>query len=68
MLLNADGVTASTGGGPIDLALTGDGQFLYSLNAGDHTISAFATAANGSLTSTGGASGLPASANGLAAR
>ena len=67
-LLDADGRTGLTGPGPIDMALTGNGRFLYSLNSGDGTISGFRVAADGDLDPIGGASGLPATANGLAAR
>jgi 6-phosphogluconolactonase (cycloisomerase 2 family) len=67
-LLDADGQTALTGPGPIDMALTRGSRFLYSLNSGDGTISGFRVAADGGLTPIGGASGLPAGANGLAAR
>jgi 6-phosphogluconolactonase len=67
-LLDADGRTGVTGPGPIDMALSRGSRFLYSLNSGDGTISGFQVGADGSLTSIGGASGLTASANGLAAR
>jgi 6-phosphogluconolactonase (cycloisomerase 2 family) len=67
-LLAADGVNGTTGAGPIDMALSGDDRFLYTLNSGDGTISAFRVSADGSLTSQAGAAGLPAGANGLAAR
>ena len=67
-LLNADGVTATTLAGPIDLALTGNDRFLYSLDSGAGTISAFRVEADGGLTPAPGASGLPTGANGLAAR
>jgi 6-phosphogluconolactonase len=67
-LLDADGVTAATTAGPIDLALTRNDRFLYSLDSGTGTISAFRVGADGSLTPAPGASGLPAGANGLAAR
>jgi len=67
-LLDADGVTATTTAGPIDLALTRNDRFLYSLDSGTGTISAFRVGADGSLTPAPGASGLPAGANGLAAR
>ena len=67
-LLNANGVTATTGSGPIDLALTEDSGVLYSLDSGAGTISAFRVEKDGSLTSAPGASGVPAGANGLAAR
>ena len=68
-LLHADGVTASTGAGPIDLALSRNSQYIYSLDGAAGGISAFAVGANGSLSAlAGGVSGLPAGANGLAAR
>jgi 6-phosphogluconolactonase (cycloisomerase 2 family) len=69
-LLDANGITSTTGTGstPIDLALTRDSRYLYSLNSGNGTISAFLVNANGSLQALPGLSGLPAGANGLAAR
>jgi 6-phosphogluconolactonase len=67
-LLDADGVTGTTGPGPIDMALTRGGRFLYSLNSGDETISGFRVGSDGSLTPIGGSSGLPDGATGLAAR
>jgi len=48
--------------------LSGNDQFLYALNSGDGTISAFRVNADGSLTPQAGRGGLPAAANGLAAR
>jgi 6-phosphogluconolactonase (cycloisomerase 2 family) len=65
-LLNNDGVTATTGSGPIDLALSRNSRYLYSLNSGDGTISAFRVNADGSLSSLLGVAGIPAGANGLA--
>jgi len=69
-LLDADGVTGNTGpgSGPIDMALSIDGRYLYTLNGGNQTIGAFEVHADGSLTPIPGADGLPAGANGLAAR
>lgn len=68
-LLDADGVTATTGAGPIDLALTPGGQYIYSLDGAATGISGFAVGVNGALTPVaGGILGLPASTNGLAAR
>jgi 6-phosphogluconolactonase (cycloisomerase 2 family) len=67
-LLDADGATASTGPGPIDMALTPSSRLLYSLNSGDGTISGFRVGGDGSLSPIGGASGLPGAATGLAAR
>lgn len=69
-LLDADGRTGVTGdgSGPIDLALTENGRLLYSLNSGTNSIGAFRVRADGSLTPLPFVSGLPAGANGLAAR
>jgi 6-phosphogluconolactonase (cycloisomerase 2 family) len=69
-LLDEDGRTGVTGDGstPIDMAITDAGRFLYSLNAGNGTIGVFRIHHDGSLTARPFASGLPASANGLAAR
>jgi hypothetical protein len=63
-LLDPDGRTGVTGGGPIDLALTDNGRFLYSLNTGTNTIGAFRVRPDGSLIELPFASGLPAGANG----
>ncbi|MCI0434149.1 MAG: 3-carboxymuconate cyclase, partial [Gemmatimonadetes bacterium] len=69
-LLNADGVTATSDAGPIDAALSrGSNAYLYVLNAGGGSITAYAVAGNGALTPiAGGVSGLPAGTNGLAAQ
>ncbi len=70
-LLNQSGVAASTGPNsvPIDMGIGGEGRFLYTLNSGARTISAFNIEVDGSLgpiaTPYGG---LPATANGLAVR
>lgn len=67
-LLDPDGKTGVSGPGPIDMALSRDSRFLYSLNSGDGTISGFRVRTDGGLTPIGGPAGLPAGANGLAAR
>ncbi len=69
-LLDADGRTGVTGPGstPIDLALSRESRFLYSLNPGNGTLSAFAVGASGALEPVGTTSGIPGSADGLAAR
>src|SRR6266511_4402748 len=69
-LLDADGKTADTGAGsaPIDLALSRNSRFLYSLNAGNGTLSAFRVGKGGSLSPVATLPGIPAGANGLAAR
>lgn len=48
-LLNADGVTAVTGGNPTDIALSINSQFLYVLVTANRSIARFAIAADGSL-------------------
>ena len=69
-LLDADGRTGviGAGSGPIDAAFDVASRFLYTLNAGTGSISAFAVLADGSLEPLAGATGLPAGAAGLAAR
>jgi 6-phosphogluconolactonase len=70
-LLDADGVTASTGMGtaPTDLALSNNSKFLYALNSATGEIAAFKVKkSNGELTSLQTVGGLPANATGLAAR
>jgi 6-phosphogluconolactonase (cycloisomerase 2 family) len=69
-LLDQNGVTGSTGSGshPTDMVQSQDGRFLYSLNNGNGTISAFATHPNGSLSPLTTVSGLPTTAAGLAGR
>jgi 6-phosphogluconolactonase (cycloisomerase 2 family) len=54
-LLDADGRTGVTGDGssPIDASLSRNSQYLYVLNAGAATISAFAVERDGSLTHLG---------------
>ena len=69
VLLDPDGVAGSTGArsAPIDLALTRGSRFLYALDSGTAAISAFRVLPGGRLEAVPGASGLPASAVGLAA-
>jgi 6-phosphogluconolactonase (cycloisomerase 2 family) len=66
-LIDADGRTATVGGGNIDLALTGNSRYLYQLK-GDRSIGGFRVLADGHLVAVGSVAGLPASAVGLAAR
>lgn len=68
-LRDADGRTGDTGAGsgPIDMAIARNSRFLYTLNAGNHTLSAFRVRADGALVAVPGVSGLPDSSNGLAA-
>jgi hypothetical protein len=51
----------------VDLALSRKNQYLYSLNNGNGSIGAFRVNGNSSLEPLAGASGIPASAAGLAA-
>ena len=70
ILLNADGMTASTGSGsaPIDAAVSNDSRFLYALTPGSTSIQGFAIDVNGALTAVSQPVGIPASAAGLIAR
>jgi hypothetical protein len=52
-------VTATTDAGPIDLAGTVDGHFLYELNGKAGTAGIYAVASDGGLTRTGTVTGLP---------
>jgi len=68
LLAGAAGVLPS-GGKPLDLALTGDERFLYGLDAGNHTLVAFAHRPDGTLDLLGAeATGLPLQAVGIAVR
>jgi 6-phosphogluconolactonase len=63
---SAAGSTGATSH-PSDMALSGNSQFLYVLANVTQSIGAFEIQADGSLTAVSGASGLPATAVGLAA-
>lgn len=69
-LLDPDGRTADTGAGstPIDMALSRNSRYLYVLNGGDRTIGVWSIRSDGSLQGRGALPGLPATANGIAAR
>ena len=66
-LLNSDGVTATTGNGPIDEALNSNSKFLYVLNSGSHTIRSFEIHSDGSLQYGADTGVLPTGTAGLAA-
>lgn len=66
-LLQEDGVSGSTGGAPIDMALSRNSRFLYVLNATGVSISGFAVDSRGRLASVGETQ-LPSLSNGLVAR
>ena len=57
-LLSADGVSAATDGGPIDIAATPRGRFIYELNGTGGSLGIYHVAADGSLTQTGSVTGL----------
>lgn len=60
-LLDADGVTAPSNTRPVDMGVTANGQFLYSLNAGNGSVAAYRIdARSGALTPLGDIGGLPA--------
>ena len=68
-ILNTDGKTGNTGTTPIDAAVSRNSQFLFTLTAGSHTISAFTVRQDdGSLSPVSGAAGLPVGTVGLAAK
>lgn len=63
-------MAASTGTGsiPVDMALSDNSRFLYVREAGNGVVAGFRIGADGSLTAVGSASGVPAGAQGIAAR
>jgi hypothetical protein len=65
-LLAAVAGETPAGTNPIDMALSRNSSFLYSLATG--TVSAFRVGADGALTNAGVFDGLPTTAAGLAAR
>jgi 6-phosphogluconolactonase (cycloisomerase 2 family) len=69
-LLDVDGRTGMTGTGshPTDMVESRDGRFLYSLNNGNGTISAFSASHDGSLSLVMTLNGLPTSSAGLTGR
>jgi 6-phosphogluconolactonase len=66
-LLNADGVTAVTGGNPTDVGVSNDSRFLYALVNATNSIAGFAIGADGSLEPLASLTGNPAGLAGLAA-
>jgi len=69
LLVSGTAGTLPPGGKPLDLSLTAGDRFLYNLDAGNHSIVAFSVNDDGTLVPLGAeASGLPASAVGIAAR
>jgi 6-phosphogluconolactonase len=66
-LLNAEGVTAVTGGNPTDVGVSHDSRFLYALVNATNSIAVLAIEADGSLTPRASLTGNPAGLAGLAA-
>ncbi len=66
-VLDANGITAVTGGADIDVSLSNNSKYLYSLNSAGHSISMFSININGGLTFIGEITGLPVGANGMSA-
>lgn len=68
-LRDADGRTGDTGVGsaPLDIALSNDSRYIYTLNSGTLNLGAFSVDSKGGLVAITGATGLPIGANGLAA-
>ena len=68
--LNNNGQTALIGAGthPSDMAVSRGSEYLYSLNTGNGTITGFHINQNGSLNLVGSTSGIPLSAEGIAAK
>lgn len=69
-LRDKGGRSGETADGPIDLALAGNGRFLYTLDSASHQISAFAVDPKdgGMKRIEGGVQDLPTGVNGMAAR
>ena len=66
-LLNTDGITATTGGNPTDMALSNDSRYLYVRVAALGAISVFRIESDGSLSPQPPITGTPAGLAGLAA-
>ena len=68
--LNTDGVAARTGDAtnPIDMAITGDLLYVHLNGPNGHAIAIYRIGADGSLTAAGRLEGMPAGAQGIAAR
>jgi 6-phosphogluconolactonase len=65
-LLDADGVTAVTGGNPTDMAMSDDGRYLYARVANLNAIAVLRVGRDGALTTLPSLSGTPAGLAGLA--
>ena len=70
-LLQPNGISANTGNGssPIEMAVSSDSRFLFTLNSGTNQLSGFDISSNGTLGPLNPAiNGLPSGLNGLAAQ
>ena len=65
-LLDADGITAVTGGNPTDMAMSDDGSYLYVRVAALNQIAIFKIGRNGSLSPLPAFAGTPDGLAGLA--
>jgi 6-phosphogluconolactonase len=65
-LLDADGVTGTTGGNPTDMAMSDDGRYLYARVANLSAIAVFRIGRDGALTPLPSLTGTPAGLVGLA--
>jgi 6-phosphogluconolactonase (cycloisomerase 2 family) len=65
-LLDADGITAVTGGNPTDMAMSRNGQYLYARVAALNAIAIFRVQSDGSLVARTSLTGTPAGLAGLA--
>lgn len=66
-ILNANGVTATTGAAPTDVVNLGN-RGLFVLNSGDGTVASYAIGQSGALTASQTVGGLPTRATGLVVR
>jgi 6-phosphogluconolactonase (cycloisomerase 2 family) len=67
-LLHAVAGSTGAGSAPTDLALSGDGRFLYVRGGGSGDVAGFRIDAGGTLTSIGSTPGVPPGSQGIAAR
>jgi hypothetical protein len=67
-LLDASGVTATTGAAPADMSVSAGRGYLYVRAGGGPEIDGYAIQGDGGLSPVGTPAGIPASAVGLASR
>ena len=65
-LVGTNGVVAATDAGPIDVAASADGKYLYAEAGGAGAVDEFQVSSNGSLRPLGSVAGLGASMEGIA--